>query len=78
MIGERYNIGDRVIVIDQITYSSTRAIVKYVEQDNEISDLFWIYLVIDDDIFNDKLDINPNIGRYWEVIDSISPYLRLI
>lgn len=78
MIGECYNIGDRVIVIDQITYSYTRAIVKYVEQDNEISDLFWIYLVIDDDIFNDKLDINPNIGRYWEVIDSISPYLRLI
>lgn len=78
MIGECYNIGDQVIVIDQITYSSTRAIVKYVEQDNEISDLFWIYLVIDDDIFNDKLDINPNIGRYWEVIDSISPYLRLI
>lgn len=78
MVGERYNVGDEVIVTDQITcLPRAKAIIKYIEQDNEIPELFWAYLIVDDDLLNDKIDLNPQIGRYWEVKATISPYLSL-
>lgn len=78
MIGEQYNIGDTVLVTDQITcLPRATATVKYVEQDNEIPELYWVYLVVGNVSLNDKFDPNPYIGNYWEVMESFSPYLSL-
>lgn len=72
-----FYLGDIVSVIDKIdTTIFNIATVKFIEKDNEFKDLFWLYLVANEETLNDKFD--PNVGEYWQIIESNSPYIEII
>jgi hypothetical protein len=72
-----FQIGDIVEIIDKIdTTISSIATVRFIEPDNEIPDLFWIYLMANEEVLNTNL--HPVIGYYWDVIPNNSEYIKLL
>lgn len=74
-----YAIGDIVKVfdkIDPINQPPVIATVRFIEQDNEINDLYWMYLLSIDDMLNDKID--PMIGPYFTIVESTNEYVQKI
>ena len=74
-----FNIGDIIEVADKIDPENTPttiATVKRIEQDNDFVDLFWLYLVANEEVLNTNAD--PNIGYYWEIVPDHCPYIRRI
>lgn len=73
-----YNIGDVVSLKDKICPDIlSHATIKYIEPDDENDQLFWLYLVANDSILNDKYDSRFNT-LYWEIVASTDPDLELI
>ena len=75
----QFQIGDIIEVADKIdpeNLPTTVATVKYIEKDNDISDLYWLYLIANEEVLN--TNIHPTLGYYWEIIPYNCPYLRLI
>lgn len=71
----RFSLGETVKVIDRInTKISVMATVKLIEQDVDIPDLFYIYLVAVKSEYNDKFE--HKVGQYWDVFGSHDPYIR--
>lgn len=72
-----FQIGDIVEIIDKIDTSiSSIATVKLIEPDNEIPNLFWIYLMANEEVLNSNM--HPIIGYYWDMIPSNSEYIKLL
>lgn len=69
--------GDIVSILDKIDGESTIiATVRAIEADDEIDGLYWLYLIANESILNDKFD--NKIGNFWTIIESNSPYITLI
>ena len=76
----KFSIGDIVEVADKIdpeNQPTTVATVKFIEQDDTFPYLFWLYLVANEEILNNKTD-NRFGFYYWEIIPDSCPYIRLI
>ena len=74
-----FQIGDIVEVADKIdpeNQPTTVATIKHIELDNDIPDLFWLYLIANEEVLNTNMD--PKLGYYWEIIPSNCPYIRLL
>lgn len=69
--------GDVIRVLDRIDGESTiTATVKYIEEDDEIEGIFYLYLVANEESLNDKFD--EKIGYFWTIIESSSPYITIV
>lgn len=72
-----YNIGDIVELTDKIEPSiKTIGTVKLIEQDDEIEQLQWLYLVANDENLN--IYSEPHVGIYWELARNNDPQLKKI
>lgn len=73
-----YYPGDIVYVLDNIDCQTrTMATVKGIEEDEEISGIFYLYLVAVEESLNDKYE--DKIGCwYWEIMASNSPYITIL
>lgn len=74
-----FQIGDIVEVADKIdpeNQPTVIATVKYAESDDTIPDLFWLYLLANEEVLNTNVD--SKCGYYWELIPSNSDYIRII
>ena len=76
----KFQIGDIVEIADKIdpeNQPTTIATVKYIEQDNDFNDLYWLYLVANEEVLNNKVD--PKFSfYYWEIVPDRYEYMRLI
>ena len=75
----QFQVGDIVEVADKIdpeNQPTTIATIKRVEPDNSFADLYWLYLLANEEVLNTKLD--PNIGYYWEILPDNCPFIRLL
>jgi hypothetical protein len=78
-MGCEFQVGDIVEIADKIdpeNQPTVIATVKYIEQDNELKDLFWLYLISNEDVLN--TNIHPAFGYYWDIKESNSDYIRLL
>lgn len=72
-----FQIGDIVEVADKLdTDIKVTATVKYIEKDDEIPDLYWLYLVSNDISMN--INFDSRIGNFWDMSANTSDYIRLI
>lgn len=72
-----YYPGDIVYVLDNIDCQTRiMATVKGIEEDEEISGIFYLYLVAVEESLNDKYE--DKIGWYWEIMASNSPYITIL
>lgn len=74
-----YNIGDIVEVFDKIdpeNQSTVIATIKYIEPDNEIKNLYWLYLVANEEALNTNID--PKVGSFWVIREHCNPFIKLI
>lgn len=77
MKNERYDAGDIVEIIDQIDHETlTTATIKLVEQDDDIPEIFWLYLVSNKE--EDNTHFDSKIGYFWRLIANTEPYIRLV
>lgn len=72
-IGDIVEVADKVDPENQPTVITT---VKYIEPDNEIPGLFWLYLIANEEVLNTNM--HPNFGYYWEIAPDNCPYIRLL
>lgn len=65
------NINDRIRIIDKITEGINTGTVVFIEEDNEIPGLSFLYVVNDDPAYNTNYEpmLNMNI---WRLIESTS------
>lgn len=67
-------IGSIICVLDQIDPDiKTYGTVKFVEQDNEISELQWLYIRANNEELNTQFD--PRFGTFWRIIEANSNYI---
>ena len=72
-------VGDIIEIMDDIDYSiTTKGTIRLIEPDDEIPDLWYLYVRANDESLNNQFD--PRIGNYWTItrvndehIVSISP-----
>lgn len=72
-------VGDIIEIMDDIDYSiTTKGTIRLIEPDDEIPDLWYLYVRANDESLNAQFD--PRIGNYWTItrandehIVSISP-----
>lgn len=79
MITCQFKTGDIVEIadkIDPVNQPTTVATIKYIEPDNEIPNLFWLYLIANEELLNTNM--HPTFGYYWIIIENNSDYIRLI
>ena len=75
----QFQIGDIVEIADEIdpeNQPTEIATVKYIEQDDDFPELFWIYLVANEEVLN--INSHPAFGFYWKVVPESYDYMRLI
>lgn len=76
----KFEIGDVVEVADRIdpeNQPTVIATVKYIEQDSEFKDLYWLYLLANEEVLN-CTDVHPVIGPYWAIMEDSNEYIRLL
>ena len=74
-----FQIGDIVEVFDKIdpnNQPTNIGTVKYIERDNDLPNLFWVYVIANEEVLN--VNIHPTIGYYWEIFPSDSPHVKII
>lgn len=74
-----FQIGDIVEIADEIdpnNQPTVVATVKYIEPDNDFVDLFWVYLLANEEVFN--TNTHNEIGYYWKIIPDHYEYIRLL
>ena len=71
----KYNIGDVVTLYDKVddeVYNT--GVIKFIEQDDQIPNVFWLYVMANNENLNDKFD--PRLPfRFWTIVENTSPYL---
>lgn len=75
----QFQIGDIVEVADKIdpeNQPTTVATVKYIEPDDDLADLYWLYLYANEEVINTNM--HHIFGYYWEIVPNNCPYLRLL
>lgn len=75
----QFQIGDIVEVADKIDPENQPTVittVKFIEQDNEIPGLYWLYLMANEEVLNTNM--HPLFGYYWEICPENCPYIRLL
>jgi hypothetical protein len=75
----QFQIGDIIEVADKLdpeNLPTMIATVKYIEPDNEISGLYWLYLIANEEVLNTNM--HPTLGYYWELVADSDQYIRLI
>ena len=78
-MGCEFQVGDIVEIADKIDPENQPkmiATIKYIEQDNDFKDLFWLYLIANEDVLN--VHAHPAFGYYWDIKESNSDYIRLV
>ena len=74
-----FQIGDIVEVADKIDPENNpkvTATIKFIEQDTDIPEIFWLYLVSNDETMNTNFD--SRIGNFWDMSVNMSDYIRLV
>lgn len=67
-------VGTVVTVIDDIDYSlSTTGTVKFIEQDDELEFIQWLYIRANDESLNTNYD--PRFGNFWIIKESVNDKL---
>ena len=67
-------IGSIICILDQIDPDiKTYGTVKFVEQDDEISELQWLYIRANNEELNTLFD--PRFGAFWRIIEANSDYI---
>ena len=67
-------IGSIIYIMDQIDPDiKTYGTIRLVEQDTEIPDLQWYYVMANDETLNVQFD--SRIGNYWRIIENTSEYI---
>lgn len=70
-----YNLGDCVLLIDLVDPDTAEiGTIKFIEQDDEIEDLYWIYIRANKEELNDKID--DKIGNYYAIVEHTSNRLK--
>ena len=71
-------LGDIVKVTDKLDCRTVNyATINGIEQDDEMPEITWLYLIANDDRLNDKFD--AKLGRYyWCVLESTNPYIEFV
>lgn len=72
-IGDIIEVADKIDPENQPTVIST---IKYIEPDNEIPGLFWLYLLANEEVLNTNM--HHAFGYYWEIVPDSCPYIRRI
>lgn len=67
--------GKRVRILDRIQlYDKYNGVIKYIEPDNEIPELLWLYIIADDEHLNDKVD--PRfMWKYFMILEDSNEYI---
>jgi hypothetical protein len=72
-----FYIGDIVEVLDEIDCETkTIATIKLIEQDEDFNNIFYLYLIANEEALN--VNIDQRIGNYWKIISSTSEYITLL
>jgi len=72
-----FQIGDIVEVADKVdTDITTIATIKIIEPDADLPNVFWLYLLANEEVLNTNM--HPVVGYYWDIIASDSEYIRLL
>lgn len=72
-----YAIGDIVEIRDTVDPAITDiGTIKFIEPDNDIHGLFWIYVIANEEVLNNKPD--QRFGYYWEMLEHTSYRIRLL
>lgn len=70
-------IGAIICIMDQIDPEiKTYGTIKFVEQDNEIPELQWLYIRANNEELNTQFD--PRFGAFWRIIEDSSDYIASI
>jgi hypothetical protein len=75
-----WQIGDIVEVADKIdpeNQPTVTATIKYIEPDEDIEGLNWLYLIANEEVLN-VTDVHPIIGPYWAILEDCNNYIRLL
>lgn len=75
----QFQIGDIVEIADRIdpeNQPTVMATVKFIEKDNELPGLYWLYLIANEEVLN--INIHPEIGYYWNITTNTDNYIRLV
>ena len=75
---EKLILGERVRILDKVNNMGTirKGVIKFIEKDNEIDDLFWVYIRDYDETKNNKTD--PRFPwTYAEISHNTNEYLCL-
>lgn len=78
-MGCPFQIGDIIEVADNIdpeNQPTTIATVKYIESDDIFPDIYFLYLIANEEVLNTKID--NKIGYYWDITTHNSPFIRLL
>ena len=79
MLEHQFEIGDIVEIADEVdpeNQPTEIATVRYIEQDNDFPELFWIYLIANEEVLN--MNAHPAFGFYWKIIPNTYDYIRLV
>lgn len=72
-----FYIGDIVEVLDEIDCETkTIATIKLIEQDEDFNNIFYLYLIANEEALN--VNIDQRIGNYWKIISSTNEYITLL
>ena len=70
-----YNIGDCVLLTDLVDPDMAEmGTIKFIEKDEEIEDLNWIYIRANKEELNDKFD--DKIGSFYAIVEHVSDRLK--
>lgn len=77
---DQYQLGDIVAVLDKISMEDyicgTIQKIEPAEEQYDTEAFYWIYVRANEDFLNTNMD--SDIGLYWTIVESTSPYLNLI
>ena len=62
-------------ILDRVQlYDKYNGVIKYIEPDNEIPELLWLYIIADDEYLNDKVD--PRFPwKYFMILEDSNEYI---
>lgn len=70
-----YKVGDCVLLTDLVDPDiAEMGTIKFIEEDNEIQDLYWIYIRANKEELNDKFD--DKIGNFYDIVEHVSNRLK--
>ena len=73
-----YAVGDTVALYDKVNEGEYHnGVIKYIEKDTHIPELYWIYIRANEEELNDKMD--PRFSyKYWQLVENTSQFLTKV